>query len=383
MTATITRLQPLASYAVDLQTGFVPAADPIERLPEAFTPWEAIVPDMSALIRSRRLRDTLARLEPLDALTLGSQSQRERALLLLTVFANGWVWAGAEPALRIPPQVAVPLCSVAAALDRPPIVHYASMALHNWRRLDRKAPLSTENARMQVQFLGGVDEDWFFIGSLGVELAGAPLLPCVHGAAIASHGADDQTLTELLSRIAAGMHAVLSALERMRSWCDPYVFYHRVRPFLAGWPEPGVIYEGVSATPRKYVGGSAGQSSLIQVIDALMGVQHGESMSGAYLRNVRQYMPIEHRRFVEDVERFSRVRQRALSGSRILRDAYNAVIEQVDLFRRQHLVLAHEYVTKPSGSGAEAKGTGGTTLADFLGEAQRQTSSTKLPASDM
>lgn len=371
-------LPSLAHYSVDPTTGFVPADDPIDRLPDEFESWDAIVPNISALLRSGRLRDTLAQLPLLNSLVLQTERERERALLLLTVFANAWVWAGPEPSLRIPSQIAEPLCKIADALERPPIVHYASMALRNWRRLDRRLPLATDNATMQVQFLGGVDEDWFFIGSLGVELAGAPLLPRVHAAAIASHEGDDATLTELVGGIATGMKPVLAALGQMRSWCDPYVFYHRVRPFLTGWPAPGVIYEGVSSTPRKYVGGSAGQSSLIQVVDALLGVEHGDSHSGRYLRDVRSYMPVGHRRLVTDVERYSRVRARALQGSPALRDAYNAAVEQVNVFRRDHIALAHEYVTRISGVGAEAKGTGGTTLADFLGEAKRQTQSTKI-----
>lgn len=372
-------LEPLPNYSVDPRTGFVPADDPIDHLPDEFASWEAVVPNMSALLRSGRLRHTLTQLPVLDPLTLGTDPERERALLLLTVFANAWVWAGPEPSFSIPRQIAGPLCKIAQALDRPPIVHYASMALHNWRRLDCRLPLATDNATMQVQFLGGVDEDWFFIGSLGVELAGAPLLPHVHAAALASHEGDDAVLVDLIGGIATGMNAVLTALGQMRTWCDPYVFYHRVRPFLTGWPSPGVVYEGVSSTPRKYVGGSAGQSSLIQVIDALLGVEHGDSHSGKYLRDVRAYMPIGHRRFVTDVEQYSRVRARSLKGSAALRDAYNAAVEQVDVFRKDHIALAHEYVTRISGVGAEAKGTGGTTLADFLGEAQRQTQSRKIP----
>jgi indoleamine 2,3-dioxygenase len=371
-------LAPLREYEIDPHTGFVPPTEPLKRLPSTFAAWEALVPQMSALLRTSRLRQKLTRLEVLDPLLLTTSAERERALLLLTVFANGWVWGGREPNLRIPRQLAVPLCAVATALDRPPIVHYASMALNNWCRIDGGAPLSADNARMQIQFLGGVDEDWFFIGSLGVELAGASLPRLVHAATLASHQDSDAELAEHLNGIATGMSAVLQALDRMREWCDPYVFYHRVRPYLAGWPAPGAIYEGVSKTPLKYVGGSAGQSSLIQVIDAALGVDHGQSMAGTYLRTVRRYMPVGHRRFVEDVENASCVRARALDGSRVLRNAYNAAIEQVDLFRCRHIEIARDYIANPSGVGADARGTGGTAFADFLGEARRQTISMRI-----
>jgi indoleamine 2,3-dioxygenase len=375
---TVNLLDKIGEFDIDSQTGFVPAEDPLNHLPAAFHAWESIVPELSALIRSRLLRKALLGIELVEHHALSTRRERERALVLLSVFANGWVWGGAEPHFRIPPQVAVPLCAVAAMLDRPPIVHYASMALNNWRRIDRTIPLSADNARMQVQFLGGVDEDWFFMGSLGVELAGAPLLQMVHAATLASRRLDDAELSGLLDQIANAMTPVLRALLRMREWCDPHVFYHRVRPFLAGWPSPGVIYEGVSEDPKRYVGGSAGQSSLIQAVDALMGVRHDATIAGSYLRDVRRYMPTAHRRFVETIEQSSHVRQRASTGAKGLRSAYNAVVVQLDAFRQHHMAIAHEYIAIPSGMNPRTKGTGGTGFSEFLREAHLQTALTKI-----
>ena len=376
---TPTLLRPqLAEYAINPRTGFVPSADPLDRLPPAYDAWEALVPELSALIRSRQLRSMLLKMEMLDTAGLTLPPQKERALLLLSVFCNGWVWSGVEPNFRIPAQVAVPLCTVADGLGRPPIVHYASMALNNWRRIDPVFPLSADNVRMQVQFLGGVDEDWFFMGSLGVELAAAPLIEAIHATAAASLQDDDAALVTSLTHIAAGMAPLVSALERTREWCDPYVFYHRVRQFLGGWPPPGAIYEGVSEQPRKYVGGSAGQSSVIQAIDALLGVQHGESVPGRYLRLVRGYMPIGHRQFIEDIEGASCVRARALKGARSLRVAYDSALEQVALFRSRHIEIARDYIVKPSGMRDAQFGTGGTAFRDFLGAAHVTTLASRI-----
>jgi len=371
-------LAPLAEYEIDSRSGFVPATDPIEQLPEAFRAWEAIVPDLSALIRSRRLRQVLSKIELVRTLDLMATPERERALLLLSVFANGWVWGGDAPEFRIPPQISVPLWDVASTLKRPPIVHYASMALNNWRRLDRSSPLSMDNATMQVQFLGGVDEDWFFVCSLGVELAGAPLLPIVHATALRSQGGEEADLCRALEQIAEGLESVLAALARMREWCDPEAYYLRVRPFLAGWPLPGAIYEGVSDEPKPYFGGSAGQSSLIQVIDALLGIVHSDRLAGPYLRGIRPYMPWGHRQFVQDVERISRLRERAILGSASLRSGYNCAVEQLLRFRKQHMVLTHEYIVSPSGMRVDEQGTGGTTFVDFLRDAERSTAAARL-----
>lgn len=368
----------LDRYEVDATTGFVPSTPPLLQLDSHFDAWEQVAPDLSALIRSRRLRAVLERLPQLEANALTTRREQERGFLLLTHYVNAYVWGDTEPKLRVPATLAVPLCNLAERLGRPPIAHYASMALHNWQLLDPHGPIAVDNARTQVQFLGGVDEDWFFISAMGVELAGAPLLPVVAAADAASRDASDTELAEVLMRFSSGMDAILGALLRVREWCDPATYYRRVRPYVTGWPAPGVVYEGVSEAPKRYIGGSAAQSSLLQVFDALLGLAHPDSPAGAYLRTVRGYMPPAHRAFVEDIERTSRVRARADAGSDALRDAYNAALDCMERFRKEHMQLAHDYIVRPSGAGSDQKGTGGTALHTFLRGAQDTTTSAKL-----
>lgn len=368
----------LARYDVDPVTGFLPSTPPLRQLDARFEPWEGIAPDLPALIRSRRLRQALERLPLIDANQLVTRGEQERGFLLLTHYVNAWVWGGREPHLRVPAAVAIPLCNLAERLGRPPIAHYASMALNNWQLIDPAGPIEIDNARTQVQFLGGVDEDWFFMASMGVELAGAPLLPVVEGADFASREGSDTELAELLARYAGGMDAVQAALLRVREWCDPHTYYLRLRPYVNGWPAPGVVYEGVSEAPRRYLGGSAAQSSLLQLFDAMLGVAHPDSPAGSYLRAVRGYMPPAHRAFVEDVERTSQVRARAHAGRSPLRDAYNDALACMERFREDHMQLAHDYITRPSGSASEQKGTGGTALNTFLRGAHESTISAKL-----
>lgn len=368
----------LSHYQVDPVTGFVPPQPLPDRLPSAFDAWEALVPSLSALIRSRRLRDTLRRLPVIDTGELVGHEERERALLLLTHFANAHVWSGETPELSIPPAVAVPLCALAGVMGRQPIAHYATTTLTNWRLVNDAEPVSVDNARTQIQFLGGVDEDWFFIASMGVELAGAPLLPVVASAVAYSRQGSDSELASTLEQFVGGMHAVQAALEHVRTWCDPSTYYLRVRPFVAGWPQPGVIYEGVSAEPRRYIGGSAAQSALLQLFDAMLGVHHADAPAGGYLRAVRGYMPPPHRAFVEDTERDTRVRERAHTGSAALQQAYNAALHAIAVFRDAHMRLAHDYIVSPSGTARDTAGTGGTALDSFLRGAHRSTTDARL-----
>lgn len=368
----------LSQYHVDPVTGFVPPVPLPSRLPDAFARWDALVPDLSALLRSRRLRGVLRGLPVLDIAPLVSEGERERALLLLTHFANAYVWGGDDSDLRLPAAVAVPLCTLATQMGRPPIAHYATTTLTNWRLVDPSQPLSVDNARTIIRFLGGVDEDWFFIASMGVELAGAPLLPVVADAVRHSREGSDAELAASLEAFAAGMGAVHAALERVRLWCDPATYYLRVRPFVSGWPQPGVVYEGVSEEPQRLIGGSAAQSALLQLFDAMLGVHHADHPAGAYLRTVRGFMPPPHRAFVEDTERDTRVRERVKDGSIALQGAYNDALARIAAFRDAHMRLAHDYIVAPSASGRDTLGTGGTALDKFLGGAHRSTTDARV-----
>ena len=227
-------LSALGDYDVSPTRGFVPELDPPDALPEAFAPWDLMARALPVLIRDQVTRRALSSLPVLNPLTLIEKSQQERALLILTVFANAWVWGEAQLNLRLPACLSMPLCSLASLMQRPPITHYGCISLNNWRRLDATKAVSADNACIQVRFLGGIDENWFFVASLGVELEGVPLILAIESATHASRSGSDQALADKLVQFNQAMPAVLHALERVREWCDPAMFYKRVRPYLAG-----------------------------------------------------------------------------------------------------------------------------------------------------
>jgi indoleamine 2,3-dioxygenase len=369
-------LHPLAHYGIDTARGFVPAADPLLALPAAYAAWDEIGTSLPPLLRSHKLRDTIRTMPELEFGAEHPPLAQERALMLLTMLVNAWVWSGPAPEFRIPSNLARPVCAVAQRLGRPPIVHFAGLNLYNWRRIDPAQPVSTDNATLLAYFSGGVDEDWFFIVTMGVELAGAPALSCVADAVAAAERNDTAAATSNLETIATTMHAVQHALTRMREWCDPHVFYNRIRPWVSGWPAPGAIYEGVSEAPVVYAGGSAGQSALIQSLDALLGIEH--TAASGYLKMIRAYMPIGHRQFVVDVEKLSKVRALCIASGGDATKAYDAAVAEVDKFRRMHMGLAMDYINKPSGKASGALGTGGTDFTDFLRDARKTTARAKI-----
>jgi indoleamine 2,3-dioxygenase len=116
----------LANYQIDPVRGFLPAEDPLEQLPSYFTSWEDLAAQVSALLMTGRLRSALDQLPLLDTSRLEDDRQIQRAMLLLSVFGNAYVWAEKPAATSIPPGVAIPWAQVAEKLGRPLIVSNAS-----------------------------------------------------------------------------------------------------------------------------------------------------------------------------------------------------------------------------------------------------------------
>jgi indoleamine 2,3-dioxygenase len=371
-------MPPPEAFGLDPLRGFLAATDPPRRLPDAFAPWEALHDDLPALIMAGRVRAAIAALPLLDPLLL-PEPERERALILLGIFAAAYAWGGEALApIRFPPPLGRPLGRLAAAMGRVPILTHATTVLFNWRRLDPAGPLALDNLDLAARILGGVDERWFFLATIGVELAGAPAVPAIVAAVNASLCGSDAEIAAALEAIAAAMEAARAALARMDEWCDPYVFYHRVRRWLAGWPEPGAVLEGSGLPPQVLAGGSAAQSSLLQAVDAALGIAHPGAETGGFLRAMRRYMPPRHRAFVEAAEGASRVRARAAAGSAALRHAHAAAVAAMEAIRRDHLALVGRYIVQPSRLGAAERGTGGTDFLRFLRDARAETAAARL-----
>lgn len=366
----------LPHYQISVATGFVPSTDPIDHLPKHYEPWEAIMAQMGGLLMNGRLRAAVAHLPHLSITHLESGAELQRAMLLLSVIGNGYVWGGSEPAAVLPAQIAVPWCELAEKLGRPPIVAHQTMVLNNWQRLDKTAPVTLDNVTTQALFLGGMDERWFYLVTLQIELDGAAALPTLIAAQTAVAQEQPEGLIPSLQTISATIEKMLASLERMMEKCDPYIFYHRVRPFLAGWPEPGLIYEGVNTMPQLLAGGSAAQSSLIQALDVGLGVVHTSPKTRPFLEEMRAYMPRPHRAFLRALEAGPNVAEFVNNHREShpqLVQAYNDCIAQLDTFRRKHIEISVRYIVHQAPESEAAKGTGGTSFVPFLSEARKET----------
>lgn len=370
----------LENYAVSKIRGFLPESDPLQELPSEFSAWEQAAADLPKLLVSDRIRSILARLPLLNPGTLGSAAERERAMMLLSYLGHAYVWGEGTAPAALPAVIARPWFELAGVLGRPPVLSYASYALCNWRRLDAQGPISCGNIVLLQNFLGGIDEEWFILIHIDIEARAAAAVASIPQALSAAGQEDPQALASALAVIAGALEEMNRVMDRMPEHCDPYCYYNRVRPYIHGWKDNpalpnGLVYEGVDAyggQPQRFRGETGAQSAIVPALDALLGVGHKDDPLLHYLREMREYMPPAHRRFITDIEASGGVRQfvsKAASTSSELKDNYNRCVQLLRRFRNTHLSYASSYIDKQkqtSVNNPTKVGTGGTPFMVYL-----------------
>jgi indoleamine 2,3-dioxygenase len=380
----------LKRFGISAECGFLAEPDPLPELPGAFGAWEQLGRDLPKLLLADRARGALEALPTIDASALVSECEARRAMRLLSYFGHAYVWGGASPAPRIPAGVAGPWVAVARRLGRPPVLSYASYALDNWRRLDARGPLELGNLAILQSFLGGADEDWFILVHVEIEALAAPGLRALLPAQAAAAAGDAARLEARLAGLAAALERIASALLRMPDWCDPYVYYQRVRPWLFGWKDHpalphGVVYEGeFGGEPRRFRGETGAQGAIVPALDAALGVAHRDDPLRAYLLEMRDYMPPRHRAFVEELERGASIRACVAEHREdhpALLEAYDACLHWLEVFRGQHFEYAARYIQRQSQASAAnptGVGTGGTPFMPYLRKHRDETARARL-----
>ncbi|HHO48353.1 MAG TPA: hypothetical protein ENN06_07865 [Desulfobacteraceae bacterium] len=368
-----------------MKRGFLPDHDPLERLPSPFTAWEDAAVELPKLLAGDHLREILTSLPPFSVDLLASDREIERAMVLLSYFGHAYVWGQGEPAQRLPAVLAVPWHRVAGLLGRPPVLSYASYALQNWRRIRPDGPIAMGNLALVQNFLGGLDEEWFILIHVDIEARAVPGLAALLPAQEAAERDDLPTVRRCLEEVISSLQGMCATLDRMVERCDPYIYFHRVRPYIHGWLDHpamphGLVYEGVieyGGVPRKFRGETGAQSGIIPALDGALGIEHAVDPLRHYLMDLRQYMPPAHRAFVETVEQGSSIRQFIIrSGSPALREAYNECVRLVQRFRTTHLEYAGRYVHKQSlrsAANPNEIGTGGTPFMIYLRKHKEET----------
>ena len=111
----------LADYDIDPKQGFLPNPDPITNLPQQFKAWDELGAAMPLLLAEGKFRTSLRNLPMLDSNQLNEGPQLERAMMLLSMFANAYVYWGEKIKKSIPSNLDVALWQLAHRLVSKPI----------------------------------------------------------------------------------------------------------------------------------------------------------------------------------------------------------------------------------------------------------------------
>ena len=354
---------------------------------------ENIAREIPKLLLTGSLQNSLKSLSSNDLCideVLGDSGQLNLAMNYLSFIAHAYMWGDQEPNEFLPAAIAAPWVKAATILERPPILSYASYCLENWYRINSKDPISLENVALITNFLGGVDEDWFVTIHVCIEDAARGAIKAAKMISSLDASSDQNDLVKGLSLIRDSMEAVNEIFKRMPEKCDPYIYYHRVRPFIFGTKDNpdlpnGLIYEGeFNNQPQYYRGETGAQSSIIPSLDGALQIEHTNDNLRHYLNEMREYMPKSHREFIGELEANSQVRS-LIKDSRDASQRYNDCLEEIRAFRALHLEYAGTYIHKqsqiknPFGTGGSTiTGTGGTPFMNYLRKHRDETEDQKV-----
>lgn len=368
----------LADFGVSPRTGFLPETN----LPDP-SPVNAAWHRLAAELPKKSLLGGIrAHIEGLPPYQPDPQTHPEVQMRTLSYLGHAYLWGQPATVARLPPALARPWAAAAETVGRPPILSYPSYCLFNFRKIDESKPAFLGNIEIAQNFLGGADEDWFILIHVDIEARAAGALRAIPDLLDAADEGDVPAMKTGLTEVHESLLALNATMNRMPEWCDPYIYYTRVRPYIFGTKNnpavpDGVIYEGCfNDAPQFYRGETGAQSGIVPALDALLGVSHQNDPLKEYLLEMRNYMVPAHRRFVEAIEESSTLRERVLtSGDGELRDAYNACVHELFRFRAKHLEYAATYIHKQAVQhhNSTAVGTGGTPFMEYLAKHRDET----------
>ncbi|KAL8934764.1 MAG: hypothetical protein Q9211_005061 [Gyalolechia sp. 1 TL-2023] len=368
----------LEDYGISPQHGFLPTELPLQVLPDPYySQWEAIVSNLQALLLSRRLKGVVHQLPVLSTSRLQQPAEWRRAYVVLSFITHAHIWGAGKPEERVPPSLSIPFLKVCAKLELPPVATYSAVCLWNFKPIFHDEPIdSLDNLSTLVTYTGSLDESWFYLVSVAIEARGGPIIPLMLHAIAAARISDSSSVTQCLQIFAERLDELGALLQKMYENCDPHIFYHRIRPFLAGGKNMadaglpnGVLFDdGTGQQPfRQLGGGSNAQSSLIQFFDIVLGIEHrptGEkprypnSSSESefegqappsrhnFIHEMRSYMPGPHRRFLAHVSNVANIRDFVEShrSDRGLSIAFDACLVMLRSLRDKHIQLVSRYI---------------------------------------
>ena len=368
----------IADYGITEEFGYLPSYDPAQSLSAGNEEWDQFGKDLPKLLMGSDFRKRVNALPKFNIDKLNGEAQIQRAMLVLSYIGQAYQWSDNKAATVMPQVLAKPWYEVGKLVGRPPILSYQSYASDNWRRFDQAGPIECGNIGLLQCFLGGQDEEWFILIHIDIEKKAGKALKAIEEAQAAVVAQDAEKVEAALIKMRAALTAMYEVLGRMPERCDPYIYFHRVRPYIFGWRNnpslpDGVVYEGVDeykGVGQKFRGETGAQSAIIPAMDGVLGIEHEKDELREYLMEMRTYMPPKHVAFIQAVEAGPSVRNFVTTIKKSsLTQVFNDCIELVANFRAMHLEYAGTYIhaqAQATPGNPSAVGTGGTPFMIYL-----------------
>ena len=368
----------LSDFGLSEEFGYMQHVDPVTTLPPGNEAWDEMGKNLPKYLMGTNFRQRVKDLPAFKIETLKTDGEIRRAFLILSYIGQAYQWSDNEPAHVLPAVLAKPWYEVGKLVGRPPILSYTSYSIDNWYLLDKKGLIECGNIALLQCFLGGQDEEWFILIHIEIEKKAGKALKAIEDSQKAVAAQDLDALEKALTNLRDGIKAMYDVLARMPERCDPYVYFHRVRPYIFGWKNNpslpnGVVYEGVEEYQGKgqtFRGETGAQSAIVPALDAVLGIVHEQDQLRDYLMEMRQYMPPMHVKFIEAAENGPSVRNFVMACNKeSIKKLFNESVELVADFRALHLEYAGTYIhaqSQKTPGNPSAVGTGGTPFMVYL-----------------
>ena len=378
--------------------GFISSEQPLKYLNDKNQD-EQILEDLACsipkLLLTNKIRKQIDELpDSFFSHDLSKYSEEELRLLNVqfSFLAHAYVWGDLVPSKILCKAIAKPWSNISKMLGRPPILSYASYCLDNWHKINQDEGVNLDNVALNYNFLGGIDEDWFVTIHVCIEHAANKAIQSASNIALKTETSDcdEKVLLDELTSIKEAMLEVNHIFRKMPEKCDPYIYYHRVRPYIFGWKNnpalpDGLIYESCfDEKPQLFRGETGAQSSIVPTLDALLNVVHERDELREYLDEMKSYMPPSHRELIKFIEDTSKVKEQ-ITNNKMLMELYDDCCQEISIFRSQHLRYAADYIHNQStkstlfgSGGSKVRGTGGTPFMKYLKKHRDETDSSKI-----
>ena len=276
---------------------------------------------------------------------------------------------------NLPKQIAEPFVKVSKKIDVYPWLdyHYA-YSLGNYSKKNSKKGFNWENLNMAAKFSGLPDERGFIMLHVDINQHSPDLIK-----SLISFQKNHETIKETNKALNLSLKTMRNINKRRQlMWtASRWKHYNDFRIFIMGIKGneeifgKGLVYEGVSKTPRQYRGQTGAQDNIIPMMDIFTGIinHYPKNDLTRYLQDLRSYRPKCIQNFLEDLKNyFSKkgntiievlIKQKNYSGIKILLE----ILEEIYLFRNGHWQFVQKYIMKNT---AYPRATGGTPIISWI-----------------